>query len=101
MTEPHAPPPDSDCLAWVDQHYPFDPSWETILLRRMPEERATPQTQSELNDLRGIRDREQAALLASIWYRIRANTERQRAKDLGTTRRELADIDDTITGRYP
>jgi hypothetical protein len=100
MTEPHQPPADGDWLAWADTHYPFDPKWETILLTRSPEHRATPQSQSELNDLRGLRDRNQAAMMASVWYNIRTKSAVLRARECGTTTRELDALDEAITGRY-
>jgi hypothetical protein len=100
MSQPQLPPSDGDWLAWCDTFYPFDPKWETILLVRQPDDRATPQSQSELNDLRGIRSREQAALLASVWFHIRARSEKSRAKTLGATTRELDEIDEAIGARY-
>lgn len=100
MIEPRQPPADNDWLTWADQHYPFDPKWETILLKRLPEDRATPQSQSELNDLRGLRDRTQAAMMASVWYNIRKRCAASRARQCGTTTRDLDDLDATITGRY-
>lgn len=100
MIEPPQPAPDGMWLDWVDAFYPFDPKWETILIRRQPEERATPQSQSELNDLRGLRDRNQAAMMASVWYNIRKRTAASRAKQCGTTTHELDELDEAITGRY-
>jgi hypothetical protein len=100
MTEPHQPPADGNLLTWADIHYPFDPKWETILLTRLPEERAAPQSQSELNDLRGLRDRNQAAAMASVWYNIRTKYAVLRAKECGTTTRELDALDEAIAGRY-
>jgi hypothetical protein len=52
---------------WCDEEYPFDPKWESILLHRTTEQRAPVGHPTELNDLRGIRDRELAAMLAPLW----------------------------------
>jgi hypothetical protein len=55
---------------WLESKYPFAPVFEQSLCKRMPYKRAEPGTPQELDDLRGIRDREQAIDFAVMWARL-------------------------------
>lgn len=57
----------ADWLVWVDAEYPYDRRWEIHLRRRQPHERAPVGSPTELRDLHGVRDREQAAMFAALW----------------------------------
>ena len=66
-----AKPVNGDWFAWVQNHYPFDPRWEHHICHRTERER--PGSAEELNDLRGLRDRHQAAELAQMWFYVNEN----------------------------
>lgn len=67
---------ESGWLVWVDSNFPFDKQWQRFLLRRGPSERPEFGTYESLEDLRGIEDRMQAAVLAAHWWNTRENMER-------------------------
>jgi hypothetical protein len=63
---------------WVELRYPFDSKWERHLKTRQPHQRPPMGHADELNDLRGMRDRSQAAMFAIFW----ANANRLAADSL-------------------
>lgn len=99
-------------LAWVDEHYPFDPDAERRLARRLPRDMPQCGTFAELEDLRGVADpvnlsnmaeprtRFIAAVLARMWFTMRDRERKQRWHEARMnpqqTERDLSDIDASI-----
>lgn len=72
-------PSDGNWLKWANALYPFDPDWERHLLTRT--ERPRPGSEEQLDDLRGLRDRDLAANLAQLlFYSIEHDPEIAKAK---------------------
>lgn len=77
-----AKPADGNWLAWVNRNYPFAEDWERYLCTRT--ERPEPGSDEQLNDLRGVCDRRQAAELAELWFfgvENRSDIERSQRSD--------------------
>jgi len=85
---------------WVDAKYPYDSRWRAHLLTR--QHRPFPGSAEELDDLRGIRDREQASSLAALWFhlgtreweRARRSTEQHEAHQRAEQERKRREADE-------
>jgi hypothetical protein len=60
----------ADWSKWVEANYPYDPKWNSWLFRRLPHRRHPQGSKRELDDLRGIQDRSQAADFARLWFHL-------------------------------
>lgn len=68
---------DDEWLRWIDREFPFAPGMERWLITRQPHQRGQVGSRRELEDLRGIRDRSMAVMLARLW--LNANRSEARA----------------------
>ncbi len=77
-------PADGNWRRWVDENYPFARDWERHLLTRT--EQPQPASEDQLNDLRGLKDRELAANMAQLWFYLTAH-----ATEIAKARRDEAE----------
>lgn len=60
----------SEWSEWVEANYPFQERWEKWLGTRQAHRKPIPGSRQELEDLRGVRDRDQTADLARLWFHL-------------------------------
>lgn len=73
MRHPEFTAMDSEWVEWVNRRYPFEPKWEKYLLTRDAVERdRSIRDREQLEDIRGLRDRHSAAMLAKLFFGMEA-----------------------------
>lgn len=98
MLLPKMSQPDSVWLEWVNTEYPYAPGMERWLRTRQPHQRAPVGSRKELDDLRGIRDRSTAVMLARLW--VNANRHEASAMREEAPRDPVAQIPPPIDFGY-
>jgi len=82
MSERPIPPKPEDhrnpsaWILWANRHFPFAADWQKWLTTRSESDRPRFGTYESLEDLRGIKDRGQAAMCAWLWWSILGSQER-------------------------